>query len=238
MVSGNSILIVDDGIEVVYFDISADISFVDIMVYAGLQSSATQKFNITIPESDNGSCESEQNARAGDTVTLNISPRYGYKLADVQILNESDGSIVNFDLESMSFVMPYSGVRIEVSYEIEAFTVRFMNDGKVISERVYSRGETVDVPDMPKEIIDGEYCYTFKGWSPTVSTVSGDTVYYAEYARTRIGDGAVMHRIDYKDRSYLLYLEIGIAAALFFGGVFLLVRLVLKKVRKHKTKNK
>ena len=63
------------------------------------------------------------------------------------------------------------------------FTVKFVDwDGTVLSEKTYSKGETVTVPADPSRKEDDDYVYTFEGWSPEVTAVTADVTYSAEYS--------------------------------------------------------
>lgn len=88
-------------------------------------------------------------------------------------------------IEGNSFVMPYGDVRIGATFTVLEYTVKFISDGKVISEKNdYKYGDTVRVPNNPTKTADGTYSYAFVGWSPNVSTVTGDAIYVANFEAT------------------------------------------------------
>ena len=65
------------------------------------------------------------------------------------------------------------------------YTVKFENEGVVISELKYHYGDEITVPADPTKAEDVEYIYDFKAWSPDVSEVCyGDATYEATYRRT------------------------------------------------------
>lgn len=67
------------------------------------------------------------------------------------------------------------------------YTVKFVNEGNVISERTYTYGQTIAVPSNPSKSDDLTYTYNFTGWTPTVSsTCVGHATYTAQYSRTYI----------------------------------------------------
>ncbi len=50
-----------------------------------------------------------------------------------------------------------------------------------LSQDGYHYGETPTLPDEPLRPADGRYLYNFTGWSPEVSPITGDTLYYAVF---------------------------------------------------------
>ena len=71
--------------------------------------------------------------------------------------------------------------------EQSAYTIRFVDwDGTLISEATYHYGNTVVPPEDPKRAADETYTYTFAGWTPAVSSVSGNATYTATYTQTFI----------------------------------------------------
>lgn len=60
--------------------------------------------------------------------------------------------------------------------------IRFVDwDGTVLCETVYKYGDTVVPPADPARPADNTYRYTFTGWMPEVTVVTGDAVYTAVY---------------------------------------------------------
>ena len=67
------------------------------------------------------------------------------------------------------------------------FTVTFVDyDGTVLATGDYKEGDTVTVPADPARPADENYTYTFAGWTPAVTTVTGDAIYTATYTATEI----------------------------------------------------
>ena len=69
------------------------------------------------------------------------------------------------------------------------YTISFVDeDGTPIGEeKTYDYGTSaneIDVPADPFKDADENYVYTFSGWSPAVSDVTGNQVYTAEYSKT------------------------------------------------------
>ena len=57
----------------------------------------------------------------------------------------------------------------------------FRSDGRVLKRHVLCYGDMPTAPESPKKIADGEYTYTFAGWSEEVRPVTGDMIYTAVY---------------------------------------------------------
>ncbi|MBQ5553078.1 MAG: InlB B-repeat-containing protein, partial [Erysipelotrichaceae bacterium] len=57
-----------------------------------------------------------------------------------------------------------------------------MDDGKLISETAYEYGETPSCTD-PVKTSDDQYEYTFKEWTPAITSVSGEATYVASFEK-------------------------------------------------------
>lgn len=67
------------------------------------------------------------------------------------------------------------------------YTVRFIDyDDSEIASGIYHYGDTVTPPADPVRDGDSEYTYTFAGWDPTITTVTGNTTYKATYKATPV----------------------------------------------------
>lgn len=63
------------------------------------------------------------------------------------------------------------------------YTVKFINEGEIVSEETYHYGEPIVIPEEePTKDADETYSYDFKAWDPDVSEVCyGDAEYTATY---------------------------------------------------------
>jgi hypothetical protein len=62
------------------------------------------------------------------------------------------------------------------------YTVTFKNDdGTVLKSGTFSEGTIPTAPANPTKASDGVYNYTFAGWSPAITAVTGNTTYTATY---------------------------------------------------------
>ena len=80
--------------------------------------------------------------------------------------------------------MPSNNVIVKGSFEINTYTVRFLNDdGTVLELDEKVEYETMASYDgeEPVKASDGRYNYTFKGWSKELSEVKEDQEYIAQY---------------------------------------------------------
>lgn len=70
------------------------------------------------------------------------------------------------------------------SYAQSEYTVKWVNyDGTTLQESQYKIGETPSYKGAtPTRAKEGEFEYTFKGWSPEIQPVRGDTTYVATYS--------------------------------------------------------
>lgn len=87
-------------------------------------------------------------------------------------------------------------------WEEEKYTVTFVDDDgtTILSEAEYDYGTpaaSIVKPADPSKAATAEYTYTFAGWTPAVTAVTGDAIYTAKYTETlqtytvtaRIDDG-------------------------------------------------
>ena len=72
---------------------------------------------------------------------------------------------------------------------VRSYTVTWLNyDQKVLSEETYAYGETPTYKgNTPVKPSDKEYEYTFIGWTPEVSSVTGNATYVATYKQSYLG---------------------------------------------------
>lgn len=188
------------------------------------------EYRADLAEGTNGRSKlSVYSAEAGEKVTVEaISVDYGYAISQVRVRSMLSGELIDFDRESMSFLMPVGGAEVEVIYSRREFTVTFMHDGNVLSSDTYYMGDKVRIPEVESVIVDGEYYYTFKGWDTPVIDVVGDATYNAVYAKTVMADRNTMNQFGYQNRTYMYFVYGGIAVALI-AGVVVVVRVVKKK---------
>jgi len=81
-----------------------------------------------------------------------------------------------------------SDMRLYAQYATtyKEYTVKFMNEDEIVSEKTYHYGEPITVPsEEPTKAEDESYTYTFRAWSPDVSEVCyGNVTYTANYRKT------------------------------------------------------
>ena len=81
---------------------------------------------------------------------------------------------------------PQSNVTLYAKWEQINYTITFKNDnGDVISTKTdYHYGDTVTIPSAPQKQATAQYTYTFAGWTPEVTSVTGDATYTAQFEAT------------------------------------------------------
>lgn len=135
------------------------------------------------------------------------------------------------------FRMPRGNVRISVEFHENVYVVQFLSDGKVISSEEYLYGEIPTPPASPKKASDGEYNYTFSGWSAEVCAVTEDAVYEAVYIKEPVPEKEKHDGFYATPGVWKIIIALGVAAVyvlLVFlpCTVILVVRLVLLKRRR------
>lgn len=66
------------------------------------------------------------------------------------------------------------------------YTVKFVSDGNIISEKQYASGAAIDVPENPTKPSDKSYSYTFEKWDAEIAPASADAVYTAVFTQTEL----------------------------------------------------
>ena len=147
------------------------------------------EYSITIGECVNGTMISSASvAMPGDTITLTLWFTDGYYIDFVKVIGNETGTEYPISGEGkFTFIMPDESVTVSAKLTESEYTIKFVVDGVVISEQIYHKGDIVVPPENPTKAQDGDTVYMFVGWSPTITPVSGDAVYTAEFQATTVG---------------------------------------------------
>ena len=135
--------------EVRYTFIMPDMSIYIIILY----TERVEDYDISVFPTQNGTVSFPATAQAGAVVQVTATPSSGYRVSTVYVSNLSDGSTVEFDLDSMSFVMPNAPVELLVTfveinptYTITKGPTRY---GTITCPTSARQGETVNVTFAP-----------------------------------------------------------------------------------------
>ena len=157
----------------------------------------------------------------GEEVSFNIEIPLG-TVAEIYYSVYPDLS-TKHKIDGNSFIMPYGDVRLSATFTELEYTVRFESDGRVISEKNdYKYGDTVRIPNNPTKVSDGKYNYSFKGWSPEISEVTGDVTYVAQF-------DAVLIPVAPKEPVSTLVLLVYVGLSVFALGAIVLTVFVLDR---------
>lgn len=128
-----------------------------------------------------GSAEVKVDALCGDQVEMTATPQTGYHFLEWQVdgARVSTATTLTIDVHSDSTFVAV--------FEIDSFPVTFKNyDGTELEKKVYDYGEKPtyhgDTPTKPATV---EWTYTFKGWDPTITEVTSEQVYIAQFDSTK-----------------------------------------------------
>jgi len=93
--------------------------------------------------------------------------------------NQSCTDEWNFAIDTVT-----KNTTLYAKWTVNKYTVRFVNeDGTELQSSDVAYGETpVYTGETPTKAATAQYTYTFSGWSPTISAVTGDTTYTATYS--------------------------------------------------------
>lgn len=122
-------------------------------------------------------------ASPGESVSVEYLLPAGSELVELYYVGH-DGNKVK--IENGSFVMPDFSVTVGAEFKKIEYTVKFMSEETLISSSRYHLGDVVKIPENLWRADDDEYSYTFVGWTPEITEVTGDVVYYAVFEKTPI----------------------------------------------------
>ena len=126
-----------------------------------------------------------------------MSPNKGYTV-DKVTWSDGIGAPVELKAENGKYTMPKPSdsfnygsdtVTIKVFFKKVEYEITFKNDdGTVLESKKVTYGETPSYTGTatPTKESDGQYEYTFSGWSPEITTVTGDATYFAIYDKKEI----------------------------------------------------
>lgn len=85
----------------------------------------------------------------------------------------------NKTIEKVTGDVTYTAV---YSSEVNSYTITFLDDnGTVLSQSTVPYGQMPTAPENPTKEVTAQYTYTFAGWSPEVTAVTGNATYTATY---------------------------------------------------------
>ena len=194
-----------------------------------------KRYAASVTSSDLGGFSlSQTETEAGAEIQLKQDVlQEGYFVKEIKITAILSGEPVDFDTDTMTFVMPVGGAIVDVVYERQTFTVRFVSEGKVISEKTYYLGDTVEIPDDPTKEPMGKFNYTFAGWTPEIVLVDGDAEYTAIFTEHKVADEIEMKKEhNFESREYEVFIFLGVVVAVIIGGSVTILCVVIKRKRK------
>ncbi|MDO4938570.1 MAG: InlB B-repeat-containing protein [Lachnospiraceae bacterium] len=95
------------------------------------------------------------------------------------------------DFTKAEFTMPAKAVALTVSAGINVYTITWdagegkFPDGSTQKTTTVEYGKTPEEPETPTKTADAVGTYTFTGWSPTISAVTGNATYTAQYSTSK-----------------------------------------------------
>lgn len=114
----------------------------------------------------------------GQQVQISASALTGY-----HFVRWSDGSTDN-----PRYVTASVDSTLKAFFAVNQYEVKFINyDGTVLQTTTYNYGDTPTyIGATPTKPSDAQNTYTFSGWSPTISTVTAEATYTAQFTASAI----------------------------------------------------
>ena len=173
--------------------------FKDIDAFYGVSPDAFDYYyNATYETSTVGGSISG-NVKTYETDEITIKPDQHYSVDKVVLtVKDKNGNDVEKELSPANgkYLMPdydfnnWTGdCKVTASFKLVEYEITFKNDdGTVLESKKVTYGETPSYTGTttPTKESDGQYEYTFSGWSPEITTVTGDATYFAIYDKKEI----------------------------------------------------
>jgi hypothetical protein len=167
---------------------------------------------------------------AGETVDLGKTTCfYGYEIVGVTV-TLADGTVLA--TENGVFVMPESAISVKISTERIVYHIEFIVNGNVISSYDRFLGELIDFPENPTLPAEGDWIYTFVGWSSNLKAAYGDNrsiVYEAKFTRSNPTENNV-HSTRNNNMLLTVYLPILGGVLVLFVASFILIRYFRRQI--------
>lgn len=130
---------------------------------------------------------------AGDEVDVSAVIPEGRRLVKLVYRN---GAGKEIKITDGKFTMPFADVAVMAVVEQITHRVTFISDGVIISTQRLPHGSVAAPPaEAPKKASDGEFTYTFVGWTPSFEPITEDIEYTAVYEKKPIEKVEVQQKI-------------------------------------------
>ena len=144
-------------------------------------------YGVRIIKPEHGTLTSDLNnqyAVVSEIVTLTATPDPGYELDSITVSNDEEVFFTGKQ-QPFIFAMPFSDVTVTATFKKQEYTVTWKNGDTVLeTDKNVPYGTTPSYDgDTPTKSSDAQYTYTFDGWSPEISKVTGDVTYTAQFSR-------------------------------------------------------
>ncbi|MBQ9132062.1 MAG: hypothetical protein IJX62_06300, partial [Clostridia bacterium] len=181
-------------------------------------------YRITVGITENCDVSSlRDTAVVGERVSLSLPCAVGYEVVSAKVVG-ADGSVI--PVEDLSFVMPDGDVTVELTVARMVYRVTFVVNGQIWHEADYYFGDAVLLPAEPSLPSDGQYCYAFIGWSPTVAaTASGKDrapIYTANFSKTLLKEESPFEQNIFES-FYFIVAMYALGFAVVVAGIVLII---------------
>ena len=143
------------------------------------------------------------------------------------------------EVDPDNLVMPPWNAVLEVNFAPIEYTIIFRYHGETLTQKM-KLGDTVVFPEIPTSFEEDGFFYTFIGWSSSLTVVTGDMIYTANYYSVRVeekapsGEGSAQEAIPWKAAiPFAVILGIGTFLSIILPPIF--VKIQFRKRRRHRS---
>lgn len=157
--------------------------------------------------------DGDGNTLKTDTVTYGTTPAYTGETPTKTATAQYTYTFNNTWSPAIAPVTADATYTAQFTETVNKYTVTWKNeDGTVIDTTTVAYGEVPTHAD-PTKAADALYTYTFAGWTPQITAVTGDAIYTANYT-SELKDNIVRHSLTLKEANIGLNFYIPVGATL------------------------
>ena len=173
----------------VFVEAEVYIPYTNIILSDCCKVTVLQEHAIIVNTTEGGTAvASGSTAVMGAKIDIILTPSENHHLTEVTI-TDSNGNGIEYEYTNngISFIMPDADVEVDVCFDINVHTIRFLNGDEIHSRDIVEHGSVIKLPEeIPKRESSPQTDYDFIGWKDYTEGMVADRDYdfQAMYSET------------------------------------------------------